>query len=528
MPSIFDKSLSRRNFLKTSAVMAATAALPDMTGCASLPDRSLPKLTYRDRLIITGASYLDVRSGKIIKGKNIELRGNKITAIGSYAEINTTGAEIIDATGLCVIPGLIDAHCHTTLPSAGSFDIFSMTSYMIQLKRNHVQQIESGVTTIRDMGAMPKYLAKFREMIREGDLNGPRIIYCNAMTNIRGGHPDIDPSDISIFARPTQLLTGNQNAWFADSKELRIFLQENFESRPHFIKLTMDDLSLLCGKGKIPVYSDEHMRIIRDFAEKHDLPIAAHIHRKFGFDRALAWGINSIEHTIGDARIPDSDIARMAKKNITIVPTLTVGQVYAAEEAYPALPKKFNNDYIRQELEVRKKHIKNDLSRYIEKDIHQANVEALQYLKKYGCANLYSKKIMTPNPDLYFGILKYGPDNITRMKAAGIRIGCGTDAGVPFCYHGTLWREIETLTRTGFTAAEALRSATLVNAAIVGLGDSIGSVEPKKDADLVILRGDPLRDLSLLRDPLMVLREGRIVYVHNQKLKAVNGTVKPG
>ncbi len=526
MDNLFGKNISRRDFLKTTAAVTAAAALPDLTGCASLPDRSIPQLSYRDRVIITGASILDVSTGKLIKGKNLEFRGKTITMLASPEETNLKGAEIIDAKGLCIIPGLIDAHCHTTVPSAGSFELLSMSSYMIQLKRNFVQQIESGVTTVRDMGALPKYLSKFKKMISDGDLNGPRLVYCNAITNIEGGHPDIDPSDISIFARPTQLITGNQSAWFENSKELRIFLQENYESRPHFIKLTMDDLSLLCGKGRIPIYSDEHLKIIFDFAEKHELPISAHIHRKFGFDRGLACGINSMEHTIGDARISDKEIAEMARKNIATVPTLTVGQVFSAEEAYTIIPDRFNNDYIRNELEVRKKFINADLSRYIEDDIHKASMESLKAFKKYGCENLFEKKIMGPDPELYFGIIKYAPDNIKRMKAAGVRIGCGTDAGVPFCYHGTLWREIEALSRTGFSPAEAIRSATLVNADIIGMKDKIGSLQKGKYADLVILEGDPTKDLSLLRNPLAVVKEGKIVFASNQKLKSNEGKIE--
>ena len=132
---------------------------------------------------------------------------------------------------------------------------------------------------------------------------------------------------------------------------------------------------------------------------------------------------------------------------------------------------------------------------------------------------------MNPKPDLYFGILKYAPDNVMRMKAAGIRIGCGTDAGVPFCYHGTLWREIEALTRIGFSSAEAIRAATLENAAIVGLKDETGSIEKGKLADLVLLKGNPLKDLKNLRNPSMVIKGGRVVFTKNQALKTKNGTI---
>jgi len=70
---------------------------------------------------------------------------------------------------------------------------------MNQLKRNYIQQIKHGVTTIRDMGALPNLLHDHIKQIEKGELIGPRVVYCNSFTNIYGGHPDVDPAAINIF-----------------------------------------------------------------------------------------------------------------------------------------------------------------------------------------------------------------------------------------------------------------------------------------------------------------------------------------
>ena len=127
--------------------------------------------------------------------------------------------------------------------------------------------------------------------------------------------------------------------------------------------------------------------------------------------------------------------------------------------------------------------------------------------------NVQQKKFINhfkANPEIPFNSLLVGPKNLKIMKDAGVNIGCGTDSGVPFSYHGTLWREMEILERVGFSNSEVLRCATINNAKIVGMADKIGSVEAGKYADLVILKENPLEKIETCRQPQMVIKDGTI------------------
>lgn len=503
-------SITRRQLIHVAAASAVYLALPTITGCTCVPKCKPIAPADGKALELINCNIINVAEGIVNRGKTVTIRRGVIEAISDKIPSPSEGSLIVDMKNQYIIPGLIDAHCHSTLSSEAAFNIFGLMTTKCQIERNYVQQLTHGVTTIRDMGALPKMLHKHLKMIEKDELAGPRVVYCNAFTNIKGSHPDIDPSDVSIFSRPTMAFTGNPNLWFKDMHDLEEKMKRNVANGAHFIKLTMDNTSVMCGKGDIPTYTDEHLKVICGFAQKNNLPTAGHIHTKFGFDRALQFGINSMEHAIADAALTDKDVTEMAKKDIAIVPTLIIAQMYSAEEAYDELPNEFRNDFINNELSVRRRYLNSSLNDYIDPSIHERNVVALKNYKKHGCDNLYKNGVFLTKPDIFFNILLRGPKNLLKMKDAGVVIGCGTDSGVPLLYHGSLWREMEMMHRIGFSNTEVLRCATINNAKIIRMADKIGSIDTGKCADIVVLKENPLEKLEACREPQMVIKDGRI------------------
>jgi len=106
----------------------------------------------------------------------------------------------------------------------------------------------------------------------------------------------------------------------------------------------------------------------------------------------------------------------------------------------------------------------------------------------------------------------HAPENLRKMKDAGVLIGCGIDAGMPFTFFGGQYREYELLSRVGFKNEEILKCATINNARILRMEEKIGSLEPGKYADLVVLGENPLKEIKALRTPHMVFKEGRILH----------------
>lgn len=505
-----DRLINRRQLLQAAAAAGLLFSFPGTASSLSLPK----DCQYGDddgrALILTNCNLIDVAAGRMLPNKVIIVRRGLIEAVADRAPEAREGQRIYDLKNRYVIPGLIDAHCHMTLSSESAFNVFGIPTTYSQIKRNFIQQLTHGVTTVRDMGAMPKVLASVLKMVERNELTGPRVLYCNAFTNIYGGHPDVDPAEMSVFSGLAMELLGNPSLWFKDTEELIKLMAQNSAFGASFIKLTLDNKSLICGRGNIPVYADEHLRAIIEFAGRRNMPTAGHIHTKFGFDRALQYGIASIEHMIGDARLSDRDVTTMAKRKIAIVPTLIIAQMLAAEEAYVQLPPEYRTDFIGNEMAERRRYLESCGVCDVEPAIHRANMSSLKDFSKYGCENLSARKKFAPRPDLYFNILRHGPANLLMMKQAGVLIGCGTDSGVPFMYHGTLWREMEMLGRIGFSNEDILRCATINNARILRMADKIGSIEKGKAADMVVLADNPLKKITACRTSVGVIKAGCI------------------
>jgi imidazolonepropionase-like amidohydrolase len=501
---------SRRDFLKYSSATLAAAALPDLMGTSFARAAALPDIDYSVPIKIANCTVIDVVQGRAVPSRTITMEKGVIASIGPYRPEHDGVAGTIDAKGNYVIPGLIDGHCHLTLQSCADFRLGDLPRQIAQIKNNGLLQINAGITTVRDMGAFPKMLRDLRKDYESGDLVGPRAVYCNGIMNIDGGHPDVKPTDISVFGPVSEALTGRMNLAFTSHKELLRLLAENLEDGASFVKLTMDDRSLICGRGAIPVYTDDDLKAVFDFAEKKGVPVAMHSLMRFGMRRALQYPVHSMEHCTGDGFLADEDIAAMARKKVAIVPTLQIGPNFAFREKFGDLPERYRTPFIENELRIKYDYFNlSDIGGF-DRYLHDLNMASLNWFRDPGCEAMPKQKKFMTDPGVGFEQLLHAPQNARRMKDAGVLMGCGTDAGVPFHYHGSLWREMSYMSRIGFKNEEIIRFATFDNAAIIGAGDVIGEVKEGKKADLVLLRENPLRKIEAVVGPLLVLLGGRV------------------
>jgi imidazolonepropionase-like amidohydrolase len=211
-----------------------------------------------------------------------------------------------------------------------------------------------------------------------------------------------------------------------------------------------------------------------------------------GFRKAIQIGVDSMEHAPLDA-LSDEDVGRMVDSKIPIVPTIKVWRDELLLDRITDLIENKGSDYLCPE------------------PLRQTR--AIMNIFQKGITPEMAKKEYFPNLALIERQLPVMMENVARLHQKGAAIGCGTDSGgTLFSFFGKFFEEIENLIAMGFSTFEALQSATLVNARILGLDDKLGTIEPGKLADFVVLDGDPLADIRALRAVHMVVKEGETAY----------------
>ncbi len=365
------------------------------------------------------------------------------------------GAEIVDAGGATAIPGLADVHVHLTTNSDFSAVVDNATyralipgaEKMLHGVRNGLRALAAGFTTLRVMGHRDGGDVQLADMIRRGLIPGPRLLVAPWVISMTGGRGDL----FYPQAWPRQPLDCADGV-----DECRLAVRTQRKMGAHFIKFTAS-AGLLSADDQPhwPNYTLAEMRAMVEEAHDCDLKVAAHAHAVEGIRRALAAGVDTLEH---GSFLDDACIEEMLKRGTRLVPTLSISDFVLSRGAASG-----------------------------------ARADGLAKMKAVRATKV---------------------ENIRKAIAAGVKVAMGTDASGNLCPFGQNARELEIYVEIGMTPAQALETATVRAAEALGLEAEIGRIAPGRAADLVLVNGDPLSDISLLRKPggiRAVFRDGRDV-----------------
>jgi imidazolonepropionase-like amidohydrolase len=379
---------------------------------------------------------------------DVLVSGDRIVAVGPALSA-PKGSRIVKARGLTLIPGLHDLHTHLRSPAFDAPD---------DLPKAYAAYLVRGITTVNDFSVSGEMLAPIREMVASGAVAAPNLQLAVRL-GVPGGH-------------------GTEFGWgrfftleAATPRAAHLAMARALPYRPDVIKVFADGWRY----GRIPSLNSMNeptlAAIVHD-AHAAGLPVITHTVTLEGARVAAAAGVDSLGHSVGDALVDDALIALMKARGTAYIATLAT---YEPQQARELLP-----------VEVRKL-----------RPAERAREEA---------------RMKEPLPEREAARWTIMQENIRRLKAAGIRIGIGTDAGIGGVYHGfATLREIRLLTRLGFTPAEALAAATSVSAGIVGQSEDHGRIAPGQRADLVLTGGRPDERIDDLYDVRRVFVSGREV-----------------
>lgn len=472
-----------------------------------------------DVLVITKVNIVDVLKRAIHENSTIICCEGKISEIASSLTVSIPeNATVIELTGRYIIPGLIDAHVHLAHPGVDDYGRINTESMKKKYLRHSYLTLKSGVTTIRNMpGSFGYSILKFRDQVNKGIYNGPRIFASGPALVAPYGYfslkrfipapPALLPifsvifgaHGLSIDVESPQEVPGIIKKLKKDGVDFiktttpgtyLSLIENNPESRDFYIKRKVDFRLLDASMNP------EVLKAIVKCAHDEGLKVSAHsICLPAGIKQAVEAGVDSIEHTpLG--LLDEETFKIMKEKGIYWVPTVYCfyhwvdliddPELFSREEIKEAIPEPYHS-IGKKALEKTREAIKSE-----------ADPNLTRFYKEM------------PNYKQ-----KYFPVNFEKAIKYGVKIVAGADAGMGgagYVPHGFLYKEIEMFVKYGMDEYEAIRTATINAAELLGVEDELGSIEHGKKADFVILKDNPLENISNLRQIEYVIKDGKIVY----------------
>jgi imidazolonepropionase-like amidohydrolase len=403
------------------------------------------------RTFIWCGTLIDGISDQPRTNVTIIIEKNKIVSVENGYSVPSKDEKRVDLKNRTVLPGWIDMHVHLeheTSPTRYMENVtFNPADFAFQSVAFSRVTLMAGFTTVRDLGGTGVNIS-LRNAINKGLIMGPRVYTAGISIATTGGHAD----PTNGFKKQLMGNPGPEIGVVNGADECRQAVRQRYKDGSDLVKITATGGVLSVAKsGSNPQFTEEEIKAIVETAKDYGFRVAVHAHGAEGMKRAIRAGVHSIEH---GTYMDDEAIALLKQFGTWYVPTLTAASSVADSAKKPG----------------------------------------------------YYHDLVTPKA------LEIGPKikaSFARAYKAGVKIAFGTDAGV--YKHGRNWLEFVYMIEAGMPAMEAIKSATIHAADLLGEKEKLGSIEPGKLADIIALDGDPLKDPQAFGRVVFVMKDG-VVY----------------
>jgi imidazolonepropionase-like amidohydrolase len=385
----------------------------------------------------------------------VVISAGRIAAVGergTFPAPSGEGVRVFEYPDATVLPGLVDAHVHLIWPGDGRpADVFtkgaSDADLLMMAARNARAALRAGVTTVRDVGARGRIAMDLRDAIARGDAIGPRILAAGPPITITGGH--------------MHYLGGEADT----AADVRRAARRHWRMGADFLKMVLNGGGTPRTHPWIPAYDVSEIRAAVDEARTHEALITVHANATEAIRRAVEAGVDGIEHCTF-LRGPD---------DIEFDPR--VGEEIARR-----------GTYVGPTLAVNHASLEHTRARWSELSTQErARWEARARVR-----------------DLRFEILG-------QMARQGARLVASSDSGWAFSPFGRFVLELELLAQVGLPTMRVLAAGTRAAAEAIGQASELGTLEPGRIADVLVVAGDPTQRLADLWNVKAVFRSGRVL-----------------
>lgn len=400
------------------------------------------------KTLIHAGNLIDGKSDVVQSKMSIIIDGNQITeVIKGYIPTNNYKT-YIDLKNYTVLPGLMDMHVHF----GGEYQSKAEAPTKVEREMEAILATQhalvtfrSGFTTVRQVGDSGMVAISLRDAINNGKVIGPRIFAAGKTIATTGGHADpTNGKALDDYSYPIP-----EQGVVNGPYEVYTAVRQRYKDGADGIKITVTGGVLSQAKsGDNPQFTQEEVDAVVNAARDYGMWVAVHAHGAEGMKRAIKAGVDSIEH---GTFMDDEAMDLMIENGTYYVPTISAGE-FVAEKS------KIDN---------------------------------------------YFPEIVRPKA------ASVGPQisgTFAKAYQKGVKIAFGTDAGVQ--PHGTNWKEFVYMVKNGMPEMKAIQAATMETAKLLRIDDKLGSIEKGKFADLIAVKGNPIDDISILKDIEIVMKDG--------------------
>ena len=402
----------------------------------------------RPPLVVIGERLIDSTGAPSKPGYAVVIEGNRITQVGPKNQIRIPdGAQVIEVPGTTVLPGLVDAHTHPAFFLPHPRDFEDDSLCALRGTALLKQALDNGITLVRDLGGRNNVAIGLKLAIQKGYLEAPRLVVANQVMASTGAHG----GEFELML-PEKVMVPSDSPG-----EWRRNIRKNFALGADFTKVTPPFTAEEVQVAVETTHSLGALISVHAGGRKGGKPVASGWYADWDMmmvEWAVAAGADIIEHLYpmkNEAQV----IEMMKRQGTLIVPTVSTSR-RGARESWDK-PSEDDNRF-----QLSGKHFE---------------------------------------------------DRFRKMHQAGIPMAIATDVEGQYQdkIAGFYNDELKQFMAWGYSAIEVLQAATHVGAMTAGMADSVGTLEVGKLADVIVVPGNPLDDITVVTRPILVIKDGEIL-----------------